>query len=116
MASRLTHEMAGHPPVIAGAISSRRLVEHQLSEYAIDYLLYHELLHPSHQVQIVNGRRHYYPPAFRQGEMTFDRKARASYSFASGLLMITIAIALGLGLARTRLRCAHRPGQAPEKP
>ena len=35
MASRLTHEMAGHPPVIAGAIASRRLVEHQLSEYAI---------------------------------------------------------------------------------
>jgi hypothetical protein len=97
-------------------VISRPLDEHQVPGYANDYLLWHEMLHLRHQVQIVNGRRHYDTPAFRQDEMTFDRKARASYSFASGLLMNKIASALGLGQARTRLRCAHRPGQAPETP
>jgi hypothetical protein len=97
-------------------VISRLLDEHQVPGYANDYLLWHEMLHLRHQVQIVNGRCHYHTPAFRQDEMTFDRKARASYSFASDLLINTIAIALGLGLAPTRLRFAHRPGQVPGKP
>jgi hypothetical protein len=97
-------------------VISRLLDEHQVPGYANDYVLWHEMLHLRHQVQIVNGRCHYHTPAFRQDMMMFVRKARASYSFTSALFLNTIAIALGLGLARTRLRCAHRPGQAPEKP
>ena len=41
--------------------------------YAIGYVLYHEMLHLRHPMQIVNGRCHYHTPAFRQDELKFDR-------------------------------------------
>jgi predicted metal-dependent hydrolase len=54
-------------------VISRLLDEHQVPGYAIGYVLYHEMLHLRHPMQIVNGRCHYHTPAFRQDEMKFDR-------------------------------------------
>ena len=54
-------------------VISRLLDEHQVPGYAICYVLYHEMLHLRHPMQIVNGRCHYHTPAFRQDELKFDR-------------------------------------------
>ncbi len=41
--------------------------------YAVDFVMYHELLHKQLGVKVVNGRRYAHTPAFREAELAFKR-------------------------------------------
>jgi hypothetical protein len=45
--------------------------------YAVEFILYHEMLHVLHPVEHRNGRRHVHTPAFRSAERQFDQYAAA---------------------------------------
>jgi len=46
-------------------------------EFVVDYVMYHELLHKKHRIQMVNGRRSIHTPSFRAEERRFARWAEA---------------------------------------
>lgn len=86
--TRFFHGLLGRPLLTWSEHSARRLLGHydpahntimisrvfdrpNTPRYAIEYLMYHEMLHLKHPVKSRNGRRCVHPPAFQADEKLF---------------------------------------------
>lgn len=69
----LTARKFGHyQPSRDTVMISVTLDDSAVSRQAIDFVMYHELLHKKHGAAIVDGRRHSHTPAFRADERRFS--------------------------------------------
>jgi hypothetical protein len=67
-----THRILGHHDSIHDTIViSKTLDSHDVPEWLVEFVLYHEMLHIKHPARIVNGRRHHHTKAFRTDEKRF---------------------------------------------
>ncbi len=88
--TRFFHGLMGRPLLTWSEHSARRLLGHYdpahntimisrvfdrpgTPRYAIEYLMYHEMLHLKHPVKSRNGRRCVHPPAFQAEEKLFPQ-------------------------------------------
>ncbi|MGC8551006.1 MAG: M48 family peptidase [Acidobacteriaceae bacterium] len=88
--TRFFHGLLGRPLLTWSEHSARRLLGHydpahntimisrvfdrpNTPRYAIEYLMYHEMLHLKHPVKSRNGRRCVHPPAFQSDEKLFPQ-------------------------------------------
>ncbi len=68
----------GHYDIAHHAIVINRLLDRQeVPRVAVEFILYHEMLHVKHPVESSGGRRRIHPPAFRAEEKRFPRYAEA---------------------------------------
>ena len=68
----------GHYDPAHNAIVVSRVFDHpRVPRYAIEYLLYHEMLHLKHPVRLRGSRRCVHPPQFQQEEKLFPELERA---------------------------------------
>jgi len=91
---RFFHGLLGRPQLTWSEHSARRLLGHydpahntimvsrvfdrkNTPRYAIEYLMYHEMLHLKHPVKSRNGRRCVHPPAFQAEERLFPQLEEA---------------------------------------
>lgn len=91
---RFFHGLMGRPQLTWSEITARRLLGHydpahntimvsrvfdrkDTPRYAIEYLMYHEMLHLRHPVRHRNGRRCVHPRAFQEEEKLFPELERA---------------------------------------
>jgi predicted metal-dependent hydrolase len=91
---RFFHGLMGRPQLTWSEITARRLLGHydpahntimvsrvfdrkDTPRYAIEYLMYHEMLHLRHPVRHRNGRRCVHPRAFQDEEKLFPELERA---------------------------------------
>ena len=70
---RLGHYDAAHNTIVVSRIFDRAGVP----RYAIEYLVYHEMLHLRHPVKLRGSRRSVHPPAFQEEEKLFPQLAEA---------------------------------------
>jgi len=70
---RLGHYDAAHNTIVVSRIFDRAVVP----RYAIEYLVYHEMLHLRHPVKLRGSRRSVHPPAFQEEEKLFPQLAEA---------------------------------------
>ncbi len=69
---RKTHRILGHHDSFHETIViSKTLDSHDVPEWLVEYVLYHEMLHIKHGSQIVNNRRQHHTKAFRTDEKKF---------------------------------------------
>ncbi|NDD63782.1 MAG: hypothetical protein EBZ36_07365 [Acidobacteria bacterium] len=54
-------------------VISRTLDDEEVPVFAVEFVLYHEMLHLRHPSRVVDGRRVYHSPAFRRDERRFAR-------------------------------------------
>jgi predicted metallopeptidase len=72
---RQSYRKLGHYESIADAIViSSALDSHQVPETALDFVIYHELLHKQHGAKWSGGRAHSHTPAFRRDERRYPDK------------------------------------------
>lgn len=70
----LTHRKFGHYQAATDIVMiSLSLDDVSVPAYAVDFVMYHELLHKHLGVKVVNGRRYAHTPAFREAERAFER-------------------------------------------
>ncbi|HEY7404492.1 MAG TPA: M48 family peptidase [Candidatus Angelobacter sp.] len=69
----LGHYDPAHNTIVVSRVFDRAVVP----RYAIDYLVYHEMLHLRHPVTLHGSRRSVHPPGFRQEEKLFPQLAEA---------------------------------------
>ncbi|HKD80722.1 MAG TPA: M48 family peptidase [Candidatus Angelobacter sp.] len=69
----LGHYDPAHNTIVVSRIFDRATVP----RYAIDYLVYHEMLHLRHPVKLRGSRRSVHPPAFQEEEKLFPHLAEA---------------------------------------
>ena len=69
----LGHYDAAHNTIVVSRIFDRP----QVPRYAIDYLMYHEMLHLVHPVRMAGSRRCVHPRAFQKDEQLFPQLAEA---------------------------------------
>ncbi len=70
--ARCTKRILGHHDAVHDAIIiSRSLDLESVPDYVVEYVMYHEMLHIKHKLQVVNGRRIFHSPAFRAEEKRF---------------------------------------------
>jgi predicted metal-dependent hydrolase len=91
---RFFHGLLGRPQLTWSEHTAKRLLGHydpahntimvsrvfdrkNTPRYAIEYLMYHEMLHLKHPVRARNGRRCIHPPAFQQDEKLFPEFEQA---------------------------------------
>ncbi len=68
----------GHYDPAHNAIVVSRVFDHpRVPRYAIEYLVYHEMLHLRHPVKVRGGRRCVHPPQFQADEKLFPRLKEA---------------------------------------
>src|SRR6267143_3097036 len=65
--SILGHHDAAHDIITI----SKTLDSREVPEWFVEYILFHEMLHIKHPARIINGRRYYHSPAFREEERSF---------------------------------------------
>jgi predicted metal-dependent hydrolase len=70
---RLGHYDIAHHAIVL----NRSLDRAEVSRVAVEYILYHEMLHVKHPVETEGGRRRIHPPAFRAEEKRFAGYAEA---------------------------------------
>ena len=92
--SRFFHGLLGRPVLTWSEHSARRLLGHYdaahntimvsrifdrpgTPRYAIEYLMYHEMLHLKHPVTVRRGRRCVHGPAFQEDEDRFPELGAA---------------------------------------
>ena len=56
---------------------SRILNDQRVPEYAVRFVLYHEMLHMYHGVRTIRGNRYAHTPEFRRDEQKFENYAEA---------------------------------------
>lgn len=79
----LTHRKFGHYQFTTDTVMiSVSLDDAQVPSYAVDFVMYHELLHKQLGVKVVNGRRYAHTPAFREAERAFARYDDAQKALA----------------------------------
>jgi len=69
----LGHYDPAHNTIVVSRVFDRPSVP----RYAIDYLVYHEMLHLRHPVKLRGSRRVVHPPAFQEEERLFPQLAEA---------------------------------------
>ena len=69
----LGHYDAAHNTIVISRIFDRTT----MPKYAIEYLVYHEMLHLKHPVRLNGSRRCVHPRAFQEEEKLFPELARA---------------------------------------
>lgn len=70
----VTERTMGHYQVESDTVMiSIALDDHRVPQYAIDFVMYHELLHKQLGVQFVDGRHYAHTRAFREAEKRFKR-------------------------------------------
>lgn len=69
----LGHYDAAHNTIMVSRVFDRK----NTPRYAIEYLMYHEMLHLRHPVRTRNGRRCVHPPAFQAEERLFPQLTEA---------------------------------------
>ena len=69
----LGHYDPAHNTIVVSRVFDRAAVP----RYAIDYLVYHEMLHLRHPVKLRGSRRSIHPPEFQQEEKLFPQLAEA---------------------------------------
>jgi len=68
----------GHYDPAHNTIVVSRIFDHpRVPRYAVEYLVYHEMLHLKHPVKVRNGRRCVHPPHFQADEKLFPQLDRA---------------------------------------
>jgi predicted metal-dependent hydrolase len=68
----------GHYDPAHNAIVISRIFDHpRVPRYAVEYLVYHEMLHLKHPVRVRGGRRCVHPPQFQADEKNFPMLAEA---------------------------------------
>ena len=71
---RPTRRVLGHHDHVHGTIIiSTTLDNSRVPRLAVEYVLYHEMLHVKHPARMVRGRTEYHSRAFREEEQRFDR-------------------------------------------
>ena len=69
---RRTYRILGHHDGVHNTIViSKTLDSHDVPEWFVEYILYHEMLHIKHPARLINGRRYYHTKAFRAEEESF---------------------------------------------
>src|SRR5256714_40004 len=71
--SILGHHDAAHDTITI----SKTLDSHDVPEWFVEYIMFHEMLHIKHPARIMNGRRYYHTPAFRAEEKSYPGYAQA---------------------------------------
>jgi predicted metal-dependent hydrolase len=69
----LGHYDAAHNTIVVSRIFDRP----DTPRYAVEYLMYHEMLHLKHPVTISKGRRRVHPREFKEDEALFPQLAAA---------------------------------------
>ena len=69
----LGHHDATHNTIVV----SRALDAHDVPDWVVEFVLYHEMLHIKHPTRIINGRRAIHTAVFRADERLFPRYAEA---------------------------------------
>jgi hypothetical protein len=69
----LGHYDAAHNTIMVSRVFDRKTTP----RYAVEYLMYHEMLHLKHPVKVKAGRRCVHPPAFKAEENLFPELAKA---------------------------------------
>jgi predicted metal-dependent hydrolase len=69
----LGHYDPAHNTIVVSRVFDRPNVP----RYAIEYLIYHEMLHLRHPVKLRGSRRLVHPPAFQEEEKLFPQLAEA---------------------------------------
>ena len=73
---RPTRRKLGHYDALRDTIMiSKALDSEQVPETALDFVMYHELLHKHHGIRWQSGRAHAHTPAFRRDEQRYPDKA-----------------------------------------
>jgi hypothetical protein len=68
----------GHYDIVHHAIVLNRSLDREnVPRVAVEYILYHEMLHVKHPIETSGGRRRIHPPAFRAEEKRFASYAEA---------------------------------------
>jgi hypothetical protein len=69
---RRTHSILGHhDPTHETVVISKSLDSAKVPAFVVEYILYHELLHIKHPIEMVNGRQRKHSRAFKQDEKKF---------------------------------------------
>ena len=63
--------MGHHDSTHNTIVISKTLDSHDVPEWLVEFVLYHEMLHIKHPAQIINGRRQHHTKAFRSDEKKF---------------------------------------------
>src|SRR6202165_913048 len=71
--SILGHHDAAHETITI----SKALDSGDVPEWFVEYIVFHEMLHIKHPARIINGRRYYHSPAFRDEERLFPTYRKA---------------------------------------
>ena len=66
-----------HDEQLREIVISRLLDSELVPQFALEYVLYHEMLHVIHPMRLVNGRCQAHSPAFRRDERQFDQYEEA---------------------------------------
>ncbi len=78
------NSLGHYDPAHNAIVVSRVFDSPQVPRYAIEYLVYHEMLHLKYPVKVRNGRRCVHGPAFQAEEKLFPQLAEAK-AFLKGL-------------------------------
>jgi SprT-like family len=71
---RRARSILGHHDSVHNTITiSKTLDSHDVPEFFLEYILYHEMLHIKHPARLIKGRRYYHTAAFRSEEQRFPR-------------------------------------------
>ena len=69
---RCTRRILGHHDSVHDTIViSKTLDSHDVPEWFVEYILYHEMLHIKHPARLIKGRRYYHTKAFHLDEQRF---------------------------------------------
>src|SRR5437870_4669947 len=71
--SILGHHDAAHETITI----SKTLDSSDVPAWFVEYIVFHEMLHIKHPARIINGRRYYHSPAFREEERSFPTYRKA---------------------------------------
>jgi hypothetical protein len=76
--ARASRVRLGHYDIVHHAIVINRSLDRpEVPRVAVEYILYHEMLHVKHPVESAGGRRRIHPAAFRAEEKRFPRYSEA---------------------------------------
>lgn len=73
-----TYSILGHhDPTHETIVISKSLDSPKVPMFVVEYVLYHELLHIMHPIEVINGRQRKHSPAFKKDEKKFAHYAQA---------------------------------------
>lgn len=73
-----TYSILGHhDPTHETIVISKSLDSAKVPQFVVEYVLYHELLHIKHPIEMINGRQRKHSPAFKKDEKKFAQYAQA---------------------------------------